>query len=181
MSKRICRRPLGALAGIAVALGGMAACQSPSASPARTTTVPALRAEPLAEPLVATPAPERTDTMHAAPEQMMTLTGEWDVRLALEEIAKTAGYSLIVSPAVPSRKVRLSIVNAPASQALAAVLETAQLTLEPTRGPTPPWNPSVVFYQVPVNVDSLSADAVMKRFGVSRDIANLIVSGRHPE
>jgi len=149
--------------------------------PARTTTVPAVSAEPLAEPPLSAPAPVRRDTAHAAPEQIVTLTGDWDVRLALEEIARTAGYSLIVSPAVPSRKVRLSIVNAPASQALATVLETAQLTLEPTRGPTPPWNPSVVFYQVPVNVDSLSADAIMRRFGVTRDIANLIVTGRRPE
>ncbi|HXD49212.1 MAG TPA: hypothetical protein VN600_10575 [Gemmatimonadaceae bacterium] len=179
MSRPRPRRPLGSLAGVVVAIGSMAACHATNPSPARTTTVPALSAEPLAEPPVA--ATTRADTAHAAPEQMMTLTGDWDVRLALEEIAKTAGYSLIVSPAVPARKVRLSIVNAPASQALAAVLETAQLTLEPTRGPKPPWNPSVVFYQVPVNVDSLSADAIMKRFGVSRDIANLIVTGRHPE
>lgn len=180
MSKTKSRRPLGALTGVIAVIGGMAACRTPSPA-ARTTTVPALGAEPLAEPAVSVPAPVRTDTAHAPPEQMMTLTGDWDVRLALEEIAKTAGYSLIVSPAVPARKVRLSIVNAPASQALAAVLETAQLTLEPTRGPTPPWNPSVVFYQVPVNVDSLSANAIMKRFGVSRDIANLIVAGRHPD
>ena len=179
MSKPKSRRPLGAFTGVVVVIGGMTACRAPSPA-ARTTTVPALSAEPLAEPAVSASAPARADTAHAAPEQMMTLTGDWDVRLALEEIAKTAGYSLIVSPAVPARKVRLSIVNAPASQALAAVLETAQLTLEPTRGPTPPWNPSVVFYQVPVNVDSLSANAIMKRFGVSRDIANLIVAGRHP-
>jgi hypothetical protein len=170
-----------AVAGAVIAIGGIAACHSPAPAPARTTSVPAVSAEPLAEPSLPSPAPVRADTTHAAPEQIVTLTGDWDVRLALEEIAKTAGYSLIVSPAVPSRKIRLSIVNAPASQALAAVLETAQLTLEPTRGPVPPWNPSVVFYQVPVNVDSLSADAMMKRFGVSRDIANLIVSGRRPE
>jgi hypothetical protein len=158
----------------------IAACQTmPPSGAARPNRVPTLPAAPLAEPSIGAAAPSRVDTAAAVPEQMMTLTGDWDVRLALEQIAKTAGYSLIVSPAVPEKRVRLSIVNAPASQALAAVLDAAHLTLEPTRGPRPPWNPSVVFYQVPVNVDSLSADAIMKRFGVSRDIANLVIAG-HP-
>ena len=172
-------RPLGVLSAAAAVF---AACQTmPPSGVAKPNRVPVVPAAPLAEPSIATPAPSHVDTAPAVPEQMMTLTGDWDVRLALEQIAKTAGYSLIVSPSVPPKKVRLSIVNAPASQALAAVLEAAQLTLEQTRGPQPPSNPSVVFYQVPVNVDSLSADAIMKRFGVSRDIANLIIAGRRSE
>ena len=179
MSSRSGLRPIALSTLLAAGTVGACRASGPAAMPkvSPTATVPA---EPLAEPAAAASSPARGDSA-AAPEQIVTLTGDWDVRLALEEIAKTARYSLIVSPRVPPRKVRLSIVNAPASQALAAVLDAAQLTLEPARGPQPPWNPSVVFYQVPVNVDSLSADAIMKRFGVSRDIANLILAGRRPE
>jgi hypothetical protein len=113
-------------------------------------------------------------------ERSITLTGEWDVRLALEEIAKDAGFSLIVSPKVPAKKVRLSLVNVPASAALKAVLDAGQLTLQGTNGMQIPWNPSVVFYQLPVNVDSLSAEAIAKRFGISRELAELMVKARTP-
>lgn len=131
---------------------------------------------PLSEPPVVV-SPADTTAARAA-EKMITLTGEWDVRLALEEIARTAGYSLIISPKIQSKKIRVSLINVPASEALRAVLDAGQLTLEGTRGPTIPWNPSVVFYQLPVNVDSLGVEAIMKRFGVSRDIANLMVQSR---
>lgn len=125
------------------------------------------------------PTPTRVDTFVARlPEKMITLTGDWDVRMALEEIARTAGYSLIISPRIQPKKARLSLINVPSSQALVAVLDAGQLTLEAAHGTTIPWNPSVVFYQVPVNVDSLSVDVIMKRYGVSRDIANLIVQSR---
>jgi hypothetical protein len=120
------------------------------------------------------------EPLPARPEKLITLTGEWDVRLALEEIARAAGYSLSVSPKIVPKKVRLSLVNVPAPDALKAVLDAGQLTLGTGQGPKVPWNPSVVFYQLPVNVDSLSVDAIMKRFGISRDLAEMMVQARKP-
>ena len=150
-----------------------AGCHQRQATPA----LPPMPSTPVSE--APAPVPTRVDTVIShLPEKMITLTGEWDVRMALEEIARTAGYSLIISPKIQPKKVRLSLINVPSSDALRAVLDAGQLTLEGTRGPTIPWNPSVVFYQLPLNVDSLSVDVIMKRYGVSRDIANLIVQSR---
>lgn len=103
---------------------------------------------------------------------------EIDVRQALSFIASHSGISLIYSPEI-NKKVRLQLIDVPVSDALQAVLAVAGLTLEST---TPKaraiGNSSVVFYELPVNVDSLSADAIMKRFGVGRAIAELLVQGR---
>jgi hypothetical protein len=144
-------------------------------------------------PIIPRPAPlseissptQRTagDTIEAASparEKLITLNGEWDVRLALEEIARSAGYSLLIPASVPSKKVRLSLINVPASQALKAVLDAGQLRLEGATGMRAPWDPSLVFYQLPVNVDSLSAEAIAKRFGMSRELAEIIVRARRP-
>ena len=61
----------------------------------------------------------------------------------------------------------------------ARVLALADLTLEnPNRAPLTPTNNSVVFYRVPVNVDSLSVEAIMKAFGVGRTMAELMVQAR---
>jgi hypothetical protein len=40
-----------------------------------------------------------------------------------------------------------------------------------------PWAP-VVFYQLPVNVDVASAEAIAKRFGVSLELAKFLVERR---
>jgi len=37
-----------------------------------------------------------------------------------------------------------------------------------------------VFYEVPVNIDSLSVESIMKRFGVSRAVADVLVQARTP-
>ena len=69
--------------------------------------------------------------------------------------------------------------NVPVSLALQTLLSLGDLTLETTTpGAKLPGIPSVVFYELPVNVDSLSAEAIMKRYGVGRAIADLIVAGR---
>jgi len=123
-------------------------------------------------------SPTYADT---AAEQRVTIDthgGEMDVRQALAFIAEQGKLKLIVSPEI-DKKVRLQLDNVPASQALKTVLEAAGLTLENLNAtPAPARTSSVVFYQLPVNIDSLSVEAIMKRFGVGRTAAELMVQQR---
>jgi len=101
-----------------------------------------------------------------------------DVRPLLDFVAARAGISLIYASNI-DKKVRASLTDVPVATALKALLASAGLTLEsPEGGSRVPATPSVVFYQLPVNVDSLSVDAIMKRFGVGRAVAELIVQAR---
>jgi hypothetical protein len=138
----------------------------PQLSPAGDLTGPV--SQPPSRPTGATEERITIDT-HGA---------EIDVRQALSFIASRSGFSLVYSPEI-NKKVRLQLVDVPVSEALQAVLSVAGLTLEST---TPkarvPGSSSVVFYELPVNVDSLSAEAIMKRFGVGRAIAELLVQAR---
>jgi len=123
-------------------------------------------------------SPIPADTNAEQPVSIDTHGGEIDVRQALAYIADAGKLSLIVSPEI-NKKVRLQLNNVPASQALKAVLEAAGLTLENLNAtPAPERTSSVVFYQLPVNIDSLSVDAIMKRFGVGRTAAELMVQQR---
>ena len=118
----------------------------------------------------------------AGTEERITIDthgAEIDVRQALSFIASHSGINLIYSPEI-NRKVRLQLIDVPVSDALQAVLAVAGLTLESTTPKARATGSSaVVFYELPVNVDSLSADAIMKRFGVGRAIAELLVQGRN--
>jgi hypothetical protein len=148
-----------------------------TSSPATVASAPPQLSPPgdLTVPLSQAPRPA------AATEERITIDthgADIDVRQALSFIASRSGFSLVYSPEI-NKKVRLQLVDVPVSDALQAVLSVAGLTLEST---TPkarvPGSSSVVFYELPVNVDSLSADAIMKRFGVGRAIAELLVQAR---
>jgi hypothetical protein len=118
------------------------------------------------------------DTAAEARVSIDTHGGEIDVRNALAFIAEQGKLSLVVSPEI-DKKVRLQLRDVPVSQALEAVLDAAGLTLENMNAPkTHERTSSVVFYQLPVNVDSLSVEAIMKRFGVGRTAAELMVNAR---
>ena len=41
-----------------------------------------------------------------------------------------------------------------------------------------PFDTVTVFYKLPANVDSMSVEAIIKRFGVSREMADFIVASR---
>lgn len=159
-----------------LALGG--ACRSARPIP----PVPQLPASPLAEPVVTVTrsSSARSAADSVAAEPRVTLTGEWSLRQALEEIGKAGHLSLIVSPEIADKKYRISLIDVPVSIALQSLLQAAGLSLEQDTGIKLSWNPTVVFYQLPVNVDSMSVESIMKRFNVSRDIAELIVSSRRP-
>ena len=101
-----------------------------------------------------------------------------DVRQVLAFLADKGKLKLAFAPGI-NKKVRLQLHDVPVSQALQATLAAADLTLETTNGTAPSApSASVVFYQLPVNVDALSIEAIMKRFGVGRAVAEAIVQAR---
>ncbi|HEY4217830.1 MAG TPA: hypothetical protein VGM67_11880 [Gemmatimonadaceae bacterium] len=168
-------RPVAVLAVSAVLLAAACRHAAPVVAPP-----PVLSAE---QPMSVTTEVTTTTTSPAvvpdtAPEHLVTITGEMDVRQALAYLAEQGKLNLIVSPDV-DKKVRLQLTNVPVSQALKAVLDAAGLTLENMNAPkAPEHTSSVVFYQLPANVDSLSVEAIMKRFGIGRTAAEVIVNAR---
>ncbi len=133
---------------------------------------------PISRPSTSPSAGLAVDTTTEARVELDTHGAEVDVRPILDFLASKAGISLIYSPDV-NKKVRLHLIDVPVSQAIQSVLSVANLTLQSTNSASKvPSVPAVVFYQLPVNVDSLSADAIMKRFGVGRGVAELIVNAR---
>ena len=100
-----------------------------------------------------------------------------DVRTLLLWLAEQAGASLVISPDVNAR-VTVSFRDVLVADALRAVM--AEVGLSVLVGPMQaPWAP-VVFYQLPVNVDVASAEAIAKRFGVSLELAKFLVESRPP-
>jgi hypothetical protein len=167
---------------VALGLTLMAACARPQSrpQPAVQPTLPELSSEQLAPPVFAvggapTLAPDTAREPHVVID---THSRDEDVRPLLEFVARAGGYRLVYAPGL-SRRVRVSLNDVPASVALTALLDLAGLTLEPiTPSAKPPLNRPVVFYELPVNVDSLSADAIVKRFGVSQAVAEMLVKSR---
>jgi hypothetical protein len=141
---------------------------------------PALPSAQIAPPILTPVAPSQmaTDTAREAHVDVDTHGTEVDVRNLLDFVAKAGNFSLVYSPNL-NRKVRVTLNDVPVSVALKALLEAADLSAEPAASNgRPPSSASVVFYQLPVNVDSLSVDAIMSRFGVGREIAEMIVNSR---
>lgn len=101
------------------------------------------------------------------------------VKLILQRLADIGGLQLIIPPNL-NKTLSVQYVHVPVSVALNDVLKRAGLRLG--TGPTAnlPFDTVTVFYKLPANVDSMSVDAIMKRFGVSREMAELIVRSRRP-
>jgi len=156
-------------------------CAHPPAPTMAASEAPALPAYQMSAPVIR----EDRSAMHISADtsggplvSIDTHGRDIDVRDALQFLADHAGLSLVYSPDI-NRRIRLKLTDVPVSQALQAVLSAAGLTLETVGGADRPKpTTAVVFYQLPVDVDSLSVDAIMNRFGVSRDVARLIVEAR---
>ncbi len=101
------------------------------------------------------------------------------VRLVLQRLAEIGGLQLVI-PANLSRTISVQYVKVPVSVALADVLKRSGLQLGSGPAANLPYDTVTVFYQLPANIDSLSVDAIIRRFGVSRAIAELIVKSRRP-
>lgn len=101
------------------------------------------------------------------------------VRLVLQRLADISGLRLIISPNL-NKTISVQYIHVPVSVALNDVLKRAGLRLGAAPAPNLPFDTVTVFYQLPANVDSMSAEAIMRRFGVSKAMAELIVKSRRP-
>jgi hypothetical protein len=125
------------------------------------------------------PASQLREAAEAPEARIDMVMVDADVRLVLEQIARAANLELII-PASIRRTISVQYVNVPASVALKDVLARSGLRLGTATAAPLPFDTVTVFYRLPANVDSLSSDAIMRRFGVSRAIADLIVKSRRP-
>jgi type II secretory pathway component HofQ len=98
-----------------------------------------------------------------------------DARSLLIAIARESGLNLVVSTDV-RRRVSVSLTNAPADEAIAAIIAQAGLTVSRPVAATP----AVVFYQLAVNVNQAPAETIAVRFGTSAELAKWIVDSRAP-
>jgi hypothetical protein len=103
-----------------------------------------------------------------------------DVRLVLQRIAEIGKLDLIISGGI-RKKISVEYYHVPVSVALKDVLARTGLRLGYGTSAPLPFDTVTVFYRLPANVDSLSVDGIMRRFGVSRQIAELMVKSRPPE
>jgi hypothetical protein len=98
-----------------------------------------------------------------------------DARAVLLWLAQEAGVSLVIAPDVRSR-VSVHFEDVMAHDAMRAIMAEAGLSV--LTSPRHPNWPPVVFYQLPVNLNEVSAERIMERFGVSVEMAQWIVESR---
>ena len=125
--------------------------------------------------VVRVPAASRDPLAGASMRRVTVTTDNADVRTLLLWLAQQAEVSLVISPDVRGR-VSVAFRDVPAGDALRSVMAEAGLSVL-VGGMEAPW-PPVVFYQLPVNVNTASAEAIAARFGVSLDMAKFIVESR---
>ena len=101
------------------------------------------------------------------------------VRLILQKLAELGKLDLII-PSNINKTLSVQYVHVPVSVALKDVLARSGLRLGTNNVGPLPFDTVTVFYRLPANVDSMSVDAIIHRFGVSRAIAELIVKSRPP-
>jgi type II secretory pathway component HofQ len=99
-----------------------------------------------------------------------------DARALLIGIAAQAGINMVVSSDV-NRRVSLTLNDVPAIQAIQEIAVAANLTIAT---PENTALPAIVYYQLPVNVNTASAETIAKRFDVSLELARWIVEARKP-
>ncbi|HYC52893.1 MAG TPA: hypothetical protein VEB19_17395 [Gemmatimonadaceae bacterium] len=93
------------------------------------------------------------------------------MRDVLFAIGQISGVNVVVSPDVNAR-VSAVLQNVTGDEAIQAIVDAAGLTiLKPLRAE----GATTVFLQAPVNINSATAREITDRFGVSREIAGLIV------
>ena len=114
--------------------------------------------------------------MDSATQRVSVRAIDADARALLVGIANQAGLDLVVSSDV-NRRVSLTLTDVPALQAIQEIVVAAGLTIST---PESRVLPSVVYYQLPVNVNEASAETIAVRFGVSLELARYIVESRKP-
>jgi len=143
---------------------------APAAAPATTVVDAPIQAAPIASAPVAVESPEPRISLRMV---------DAPVRLVLQKLAELGNIDLIV-PANLNKTISVQYVNVPVSSALNDVLSRSGLRLGAGARTNLPFDTVTVFYQLPANIDSLSVDGIIKRFGVSREMAELIAKSRRP-
>jgi hypothetical protein len=165
-------RPAVSLFALAVLVGCSLRRETPVVEPVQSS-------EPPVTLVTTTPAPAdpvRADPIEPRVDLEMVNA---PVKLVLQKLADIGGLELIIPPNL-NRTLSVQYVRVPVSVALADVLARAGLRLGPAALPNMPFDTVTVFYRLPANVDSMSADAIVRRFGVSRGLAKLLVDSRRP-
>lgn len=132
--------------------------------------LPSLPAEALVERRTAPPRVENLG------ERISVRAIDADARALLIGIAAQAGINMVVSSEV-NRRVSVTLTDVPAIQAIQEIALAANLTV------ATPENralPAIVYYQLPINVNTASAETIAKRFDVSLELARWIVEARKP-
>lgn len=110
-----------------------------------------------------------------SPNKISLTATNANVREVLPAIAAAAGISLVMTPDVKGR-ISLYLKDVAPLDALRAVIDEAGLVVGENVIPVP-YGP-VVFFQLPVNVNTASAPVLKARFGISDSTANWLVRAR---
>lgn len=162
-------------AALALAASALSGCASrPLASRPVPDVIDPVRGDSVALPPVLDIA-SAGQAVESGPGRRVTLNAvDADARALIVALAREAGISVVVSDDV-RRRVSVSLTNAEPEEVLRAIIAQAGLSVvEPRSSGLPP----VVYYQLPMNVDHASADAIAVRFGVSPELARWIVENR---
>lgn len=141
--------------------------QEPVATPGASSARPV---NPIASPMALPDAPEPYIDLEMI---------DAPVKLVLQKLAELGRLQLIIAPNL-NKTISVQYAHVPVSVALKDVLSRSGLRLGTGQATALPFDTVTVFYLLPANVDSMSAEAIMSRFGVSRRMAELIVSSRRP-
>ena len=150
-------------------------------APVQPAATPAQEIVPATTGVVpGSPIPVAPTTMAEAAEPVVDLElVDAPVRLVLQRLAEIGGLQLVIPPSL-NKTISVQYVKVPVSVALHDVLTRSGLRLGSGPSANLPFDTVTVFYQLPANIDSLSVDGIIKRFGVSRAMAELIVRSRRP-
>ena len=146
---------------------------TPAAPEPSASALPPLPTLPVQDLVVQRAAPPRVENLN---QRISVRAIDADARALLVGIANQAGINLVVSSDV-NRRVSLTLNDVPAIQAINEIAVAAGLTVAT---PANTALPSVVYYQLPVNINSASAETIAKRFGVSEELARFLVESRKP-
>ena len=150
---------------------------APAPAPAALPALPPLAVEQTEGVAPLRRAPAATAGSLRDSGRTVTLTAaNVDLRVLLPLLAEAAGVSLVLGPEVRGT-VSVSLRAVPARAALESVLEEAGLSLAGASRLAAPWGPTV-FYPIPVNVTTASAETIRRRFDVSAELARFVVESR---
>jgi hypothetical protein len=181
MSDRIRLGNIAPVAGLATAMLLAGCLQRNRQAPAEPAAKPVSQIEPVSNdaPRGAIPVAPIAPASEP-PEPYVDLEmADAPVKLILQRLADIGGLQLIIPPNL-NKTLSVQYVHIPVSLALNDVLRRSGLRLGAGPAANLPFDTVTVFYQLPANVDSMSVEAIMKRFGVTRTMAELIVKSRKP-